>query len=75
MVALRTHMNQPVSEPLDPSFLGAGGLHLAPPVGNSVSPTEGAALIRAFMRVEEREVRDAITEFVTRLSDALARTR
>ena len=33
------------------------------------SPAEGAALIRAFYRIERKEVRDAIVTLVTRLSE------
>lgn len=44
-----------------------------PPAGHEVpSPEEGAALIRAFLQIEQREVRSAIIDLVARLSAALS---
>ena len=37
---------------------------------NRVSPEEGAELIRAFLQIERKSVRDAIIELVKRLSQA-----
>ncbi len=36
------------------------------------SPKEGAALIEAFVRIEQKEVREALVEFVKRLSEIKA---
>jgi len=44
-----------------------GGVFAAPP-GAAVSPEEGAALVRAFLRIEQQGVRAAIIDLVTRLS-------
>jgi hypothetical protein len=35
----------------------------------SSSPEEGAELIRAFLHIKQKEVREAIIEFVVRLSE------
>ena len=37
------------------------------------SPEEGAALIRAFLQIEQRDVRKAIIDLVTRLSSVRSR--
>jgi hypothetical protein len=70
---LEKSMTERVPLPRDQLIMAARKLNLPSRGDNSVAPDEGAALIRAFMRVEQREVRDAITEFVTRLSNALAK--
>ena len=52
--------------------LAAGALDASSGV-HPASSAEGAALIRAFVRLERREIREAVTEFVTRLSETLAK--
>ncbi len=41
---------------------------------NRVSPEEGAELIRAFLQIEQKGVRDAVIELVKRLSQTNSQT-
>jgi len=41
---------------------------------NRVSPEEGAELIRAFLQIEQKGVRDAIIELVKRISQTNSQT-
>ena len=43
------------------------------PANGAASPEEGATLIRAFLRIEDPDVRAAILELVTRLSQTSRR--
>lgn len=44
------------------------------PADTPASPSEGAELIRAFLSIEQRDVRAAIIELVTNLSSHNSRT-
>ncbi len=55
-------------------FGSIAGNHNSSAGDDSASPAEGAALIRAFLQIEQREIRTAIIELVTRLSAASPRS-
>lgn len=60
--------------PVGHKFASLGGKATGPALADSpASPSEGAELIRAFLNIEQRDVRAAIIELVTSLSSLSSR--